>query len=100
MKKLKNPISDITVAKRLVYIKSSADDRNIKFDLSFRKLKSILENPVCFYTGVDLVARQGNNQLTIDRIDSSGAKTPNYIRNIIFYWSHYFASTIFCIAFQ
>jgi hypothetical protein len=77
--KSKINILDITVAKKMVTLKTSADDRGIEFNVSFRKLKQVMHNRKCFYTGVDLTFTQGDNLHTIDRIDASKGYIDNNI---------------------
>ena len=65
----KNKVTDLDVAKKMINLKQSADSRNLKFDLSFIKLKSLMEQKKCFYTGKSFDKTPGN-ELSIDRIDN------------------------------
>ena len=65
--------SDVDIAKRLVRTEQSATSRNHEFDLSFNRLKKILNTKKCFFTGVILntVDDSHPNYLTLDRVDAS-----------------------------
>ncbi len=65
----KNSITDLDVARKMINLKQSADSRNLKFDLSFMKLKSLMEQKKCFYTGKPFDKTPGN-ELSIDRVDN------------------------------
>lgn len=62
-------VSDLDVAKRLVHISQSAKERRLEFNLTFRKLKSLLNTKKCYYTDIQFDDTT-NNRLSIDRVDS------------------------------
>ncbi len=66
--------SDLNIARKLIQIKDNADKRNIKFNLSFSKLKREMQRKRCYFTGRTFEnIREGGkpqNILTIDRIDN------------------------------
>lgn len=68
-KKSKNILTDVEVAKKLINIYQSAQDRKIDFNLSFEYVKKLLEYKTCYYTGV-LFTEEGVNARSFDRIDS------------------------------
>jgi hypothetical protein len=68
-KETKHQIPDIEVAKKLVNIHSSAQSRNLEFDLSFEYVKKLLEYNTCFYTNVQFT-EDGPNARSFDRVDN------------------------------
>ena len=76
LKNMDTKISDIEIASKLLNLRNSASTRNIEFDLTFNKVKQIMNTKRCYFTGVKLI--QGNkdnlndyNVLSFDRIDNS-----------------------------
>ena len=63
-------VSDITVAKKLISLMHSAQSREIEFNLSYRRVKALLRQEKCFYTG-EIMTAEGPTQRTIDRVDAS-----------------------------
>jgi hypothetical protein len=68
-KEPKPHIPDIEVARKLVNIHSSAQSRNLEFDLSFEYVKKLLEYTTCFYTNVQFT-EDGPNARSFDRVDN------------------------------
>jgi hypothetical protein len=68
-KELKPQIPDVEVAKKLVNIHSSAQSRNLDFDLTFEYVKKLLEYSTCFYTNVTFT-EDGPNARSFDRVDN------------------------------
>ena len=68
-KEPKPQISDVEVAKKLVNIHSSAQSRNLDFDLTFEYVKKLLEYSTCFYTNVTFT-EDGPNARSFDRVDN------------------------------
>ena len=68
-KETKHQIPDIEVAKKLVNIHSSAQSRNLDFDLTFEYVKKLLEYSTCFYTNVQFT-EDGPNARSFDRVDN------------------------------
>lgn len=62
-------ISDVEVAKKLVNIHSSAQSRNLEFNLTFEYVKKLLEYTTCFYTNVQFT-EDGTNARSFDRVDN------------------------------
>ena len=62
-------VSDIEVAKKMIKIYQSAEDRNLDFDLSFETVKQLLLDPVCYYTERPF-EENGQYARSFDRIDS------------------------------
>ena len=65
----KPSISDIEVAKKLVNIHSSAQNRNLEFNLTFECVKKLLEYTTCYYTNVQFT-EEGPNARSFDRVDN------------------------------
>lgn len=64
-------MTDLDIAKRLVSTSNSAYKRGIEFDLSFAKLKKVMQTKKCYITGVQLTHVNGDdNKLTLDRLDN------------------------------
>lgn len=75
-------IPDIRVASKYLKLKQSAEDRKIEFTLSFNKLKQVMSQTKCFYTGqpIDINADQDTSyRHTIDRVDNDQGYTDNNI---------------------
>ena len=68
-KELRPQIPDVEVAKKLVNIHSSAQSRNLDFDLTFEYVKKLLEYSTCFYTNVTFT-EDGPNARSFDRVDN------------------------------
>jgi len=66
---IKPYISDIEVAKKLVNIHSSAQNRNLEFNLTFEYVKKLLEYTTCYYTNVQFT-EDGPNARSFDRVDN------------------------------
>jgi hypothetical protein len=62
-------INDIEVAKKLVNIHSSAQNRNLEFNLTFECVKKLLEYTTCYYTNVQFT-EDGPNARSFDRVDN------------------------------
>lgn len=62
-------ISDVEVAKKLVNIHSSAQSRNLEFNLTFEYVKKLLEYTTCYYTNVQFT-EDGPNARSFDRVDN------------------------------
>jgi hypothetical protein len=62
-------ITDVEVAKKLINIYQSAQDRKLEFNLSFDYVKKLLEFKQCYYTGTQF-SEDGTNARSFDRIDS------------------------------
>jgi len=67
--KPKSNISDIEVAKKLINIYQSAQDRKLQFNLSFEYVRKMLEYKTCYYTG-KAFTEDGPNARSFDRVDS------------------------------
>ena len=69
--KLENPadITDLEVARKMLKIFQSAQDRKLEFDLSFQTVKQLLSYPSCYYTGKHF-EEEGMMARSFDRIDS------------------------------
>lgn len=63
-------LSDLSVAKKLVQLKQSADNRSIHFNLRFNTVKRLLLVKRCYYTG-KVFTESGGNSRSIDRVDTS-----------------------------
>lgn len=68
-REIKPHIPDIEVAKKLVNIHSSAQSRNLEFDLSFEYVRKLLEYTTCFYTNVQFT-EDGPHARSFDRVDN------------------------------
>lgn len=62
-------ISDVEVAKKLINIYQSAQDRKLQFNLSFEYVRRMLEYKTCYYTNRTFT-EDGPNARSFDRIDS------------------------------
>lgn len=74
-------LNDLSIARRLINTKTSADKRGLEFNLSFQKLKRILTTKRCFFTGVllDREDAESENYLTLDRLDASKGYTDDNV---------------------
>jgi hypothetical protein len=68
-KENKPVIFDIEVAKKLVNIHSSAQSRNLEFNLTFECVKKLLEYTTCYYTNIQFT-EDGPNARSFDRVDN------------------------------
>jgi len=67
--KAKPSISDVEVAKKLINIFQSAQDRKLQFNLSFEYVRKMLEYKTCYYTGKTFT-EDGPLARSFDRVDS------------------------------
>jgi hypothetical protein len=65
----KTYISDVEVAKKLINIYQSAQDRKLQFNLSFEYVRKMLEYKTCYYTNKHFT-EDGPNARSFDRVDS------------------------------
>ena len=65
----KTCISDVEVAKKLINIYQSAQDRKLQFNLSFEYVRKMLQYNTCYYTN-KLFTEDGPNARSFDRVDS------------------------------
>lgn len=61
---------DIKAANKLLHLKSSAEGRGLPFTLSFNKVKRLLKQKRCFFTGAEFVTGDKDLARTIDRVDN------------------------------
>ena len=63
-------VSDLEVAKKMLKIYQSAQDRKLKFDLSFESVKKLLSYQTCYYTNRKF-DEDGQFSRSFDRVDSA-----------------------------
>ena len=66
---VKSNISDVEVAKKLINIYQSAQDRKLQFNLSFEYVRKMLEYKTCYYTN-KIFTEDGPFARSFDRVDS------------------------------
>jgi hypothetical protein len=74
----KEDVSDLEVAKKMLKIYQSAQDRKLKFDLSFESVRKLLSYPTCYYTN-KAFEEDGIFARSFDRIDSSDGYVENNV---------------------
>ena len=62
-------LTDLEVARKMIKIFQSAQDRKLHFDLSFKTVKTLLTYSSCYYTGKKF-EEDGPYARSFDRIDS------------------------------
>ena len=74
-------VSDLQVAQKLISIKTSADNRGIEFDMSLKKVRTLLNTKKCYISGEKLNDIQNDpNKLTFDRVDNSKGYTDDNVK--------------------
>ena len=63
-------VSDLEVAKKMLKIYQSAQDRKLRFDLSFESVKKLLSHQTCFYTNRKF-EEDGQFSRSFERVDSA-----------------------------
>ncbi len=63
-------VTDLEVARKMIKIHQSAQDRKLEFDLSFESVKKLLMYQTCYYTGKKF-EDEGLMARSFDRIDSA-----------------------------
>lgn len=63
-------ITDLEVARKMLKIYQSAQDRKLDFDLSFESVKKLLSYPTCYYTNRKF-EDDGQFARSFDRVDST-----------------------------
>jgi hypothetical protein len=71
-------VSDLEIAKKMLKIYQSAQDRKLKFDLSFESVKKLLSYQTCYYTNKPFEA-EGVFARSFDRIDSAEGYVENNV---------------------
>lgn len=66
----KEEISDLEIAKKMLKIYQSAQDRKIEFDMSFEAVKKLMSYTHCYYTNRRF-EEDGQFARSFDRIDSA-----------------------------
>ena len=66
----KEDITDLEVAKKMLKIYQSAQDRKLEFDLSFESVKTLLSYQTCYYTNRKF-DEDGQFSRSFDRVDSA-----------------------------
>ena len=66
----KEDITDLEVAKKMLKIYQSAQDRKLEFDLSFESVKKLLSYQTCYYTNRKF-DDDGQFSRSFDRVDSA-----------------------------
>ena len=66
----KEDITDLEVAKKMLKIYQSAQDRKLEFDLSFESVKKLLSYQTCYYTNRKF-DEDGQFSRSFDRVDSA-----------------------------
>jgi hypothetical protein len=64
-------ITDEDIVKKYTSLQSSARSRKIPFELSLRKMRSLLNAKTCYYTGLVFSETIEDLKRSIDRVDSS-----------------------------
>lgn len=67
--------SDIEVASKLISIHRKCIDNKLPFDLSYRRVKQLLNTKKCFYTGEELT----DLTRSLDRIDPAQGYTEHNV---------------------
>jgi hypothetical protein len=62
-------LTDLTIAKKMLQLKQSADSRGIEFNLSFKVVKRLLSTKKCYYTGK--LFSTGTSARSIDRVETT-----------------------------
>lgn len=76
---------DVIISRKYLNLHQSAKKRGKDFNLTFSDVKKLLSRKTCYYTGMKLSREEGNNQLTIDRIDG----TKGYVKGNVVACSHW-----------
>jgi hypothetical protein len=76
IKKSNDNINDLEVARKMIKIYQSAQDRKLEFNLSFESVKKLLSYQTCYYTN-RVFDEDGPFSRSFDRIDSA----KGYIEN-------------------
>lgn len=78
IKKNTDDISDLEVARKMLKIYQSAQDRKLEFNLSFESVKKLLSYQTCYYTS-RVFEEEGAFSRSFDRIDSSKGYVENNV---------------------
>ncbi len=72
-------ITDLDVAKKLAQIAESARSRGIYFNMSLVKIRRLLKQKTCYYTGETLTDEDGDLKRTFDRLDNNKGYTDDNV---------------------
>ena len=64
-------LSDLSVAHKLINLQHSAKKREVEFNLSFKKLKQLMLQKKCYYTGLEFQQQIEGLTRSIDRVDNT-----------------------------
>lgn len=71
-------ITDSEIVNKFIYLRESARKRGIPFDMSLKKIKSLLLQKKCFYTGIPF-GIEDDLRRSVDRVDSSAGYTDSNV---------------------
>lgn len=63
-------VTDIKLVKRFQSTMNSAKSRGLKFDMTLKELKRLMNLKTCYFTGVRFTD-EGDNKMSLDRVDSN-----------------------------
>ncbi len=72
-------MKDVRIAEKLINLKQNATARNLYFDLSFKKLKSLMTRKTCYYTGLPFEEGNQDFHRSIDRVDNKKGYVDNNV---------------------
>ena len=74
---MRDKANDLEVAKKFIQIQLRAVKKNLEFDMSLTRIRTLMNTQRCFFTNVVMTRGDGNdkNQLSFDRIDNSKGYT-------------------------
>ena len=74
---MRNKATDLEVAKKFMQIQLRAVKKNLEFDMSLARVRTLMNTQRCFFTNVIMTRGYGSdeNQLSFDRIDNSKGYT-------------------------
>jgi hypothetical protein len=74
-------MTDIEICKKMCSLETSAKSRNIEFNLTFKKLRSLLKQKRCYFTGIEFTKDGKNNPdwRSIDRLDPKKGYTDDNV---------------------
>lgn len=61
-------MNDLEIARKLLRTSQSAKERQIVFNVSFKKMKQLMTRKTCYYTGVKF--NNSSRKRSIDRVDN------------------------------
>jgi hypothetical protein len=78
-------VTDALVVKKFSQLQNSATSRNISFEMSLKKIRTLLTAKKCYFTGIEFIEDHPLFKRSMDRVDSEDGYFDNNVVPCIAY---------------